>query len=50
MSWFWSLPLIPLVVCGAVCIGALIVAFVVGRVSTYSSPRPSDVPEREDVT
>lgn len=31
MSWVWSLPLMPFLLCGLVCIGPVLVALVVGH-------------------
>lgn len=33
MRWLLALPLVPLLLCGAFCLGGLVVAFVLGRAS-----------------
>lgn len=37
MRWLWGLPLIPFLICGAICFGGVVVAFVAGRWSAKVS-------------
>lgn len=49
MRWLLAAPLLPLVACGVICFGGLVVAFVLGRVSANrQDAAPS--PERQDVS
>lgn len=53
MRWLWGLTLVPFLICGAVCFGGVIVAFVAGRSSakagSENAGEETSVPPR-DVT
>lgn len=42
MRWLWGLPLIPFLICGGICFGGVIVAFVAGRWSAKGSEPARD--------
>ena len=40
MRWLWGLPLIPFLICGVICLGGVVVAFVAGRWSAKAGSEP----------
>ena len=48
MRWLWGLPLIPLALCGGICLSGLLVAFVAGRVSARSPERDQAVVSNDE--
>lgn len=50
MRWLFALPLIPMLLCGGVCLGGVLVAFLVGRRSTERSDPARNEPQHEEVS
>lgn len=49
MRWLLSLPLIPLLVCGGMCIGGAVIALVLGKKAVEHESDQAPL-EREDVS
>lgn len=50
MRWFVALPMLPLLVCGGICVGGVIIAFILGRTSAEQRAGAGEELKRDDVS